>query len=145
MIILVVCTAALLGGTPSFAATSARIQVIATVLPFVSFNASQHVATYQVRSEDLRRGYVDLPNSLTVTLRTNVGSGVPVIIDNWGSGRVLVRESGTGTFADGTFVVNTAGYRAGAVISKNFDSRVVLQPDAREGVYPLTISLMPTI
>ena len=48
--------AVLLCGTyPAFAATSAKIHVSATVLPFVSFNAAQHVATYQVSSEDLRR------------------------------------------------------------------------------------------
>jgi hypothetical protein len=135
----------LLASHPGFAATSARIQVSATILPFVSFNATQHVTTYQVKSEDLKRGYIDLPNVITVNLRTNLNGGVPVIVDNWGGGKVLIKESGTGIFSDSSFTLNTAGFRTNTLISKNFDSRIVLPTDAREGVYPLTISMSPAI
>jgi hypothetical protein len=135
----------LLSSVPVFAATSAKIHVTANVLPFLTFNATQHVTTYQVRSTDLKRGYVDLPSAITVNIRTNVNSGVPVIVDNWENGKVLVKESGTGSFSDGSFILNVVGYRPGTVISKNFDSRIVLPPDAQEGVYPFTISMMPAI
>ena len=135
----------LVGSVPCFAAQSARIHVTAKVLPFLSFNATQHVTTYQVRSTDLKRGFIDLPSVITVNIRTNVNSGLPVIVDNWGNGKVLVKESGTGNFSDGPFILNVAVSRPGTVISKNFDSRIVLPPDAREGVYPLTISMMPAI
>ena len=135
----------LLASNATFAATSAKIQVSATVLPFVSFNATQHVTTYQVKSEDLIRGYIDLPNVITVNVRTNLNGGVPVIVDNWGEGKVLVKESGTGNFSDSSFTLNTVGFRPNTLISKNFDSRIVLPADAREGVYPLTISMSPAI
>lgn len=78
---------AILVSNPTLAATSARLQVSATVLPFVSFNATQHVTTYQVKSDDLIRGYIDLPNSITVNVRTNLNGGVPVMVDNWGEER----------------------------------------------------------
>lgn len=135
----------LLSSVPVLAATSARIHVTANVLPFLSFNATQHLTTYQVRSTDLKRGYIDLPSAITVNIRTNVNSSVPVIVDNWGNGKVLVKESSSGSFSDGSFIVNVAAYRPGTVISKNFDSRILLPPDAQEGVYPLTISMMPAI
>ena len=130
---------------PAFAATSARLHVSATVFPFVSFNAAQHIATYQVNSEDLRRGYVDLPNAITVSFRTNISGGVPVFVDNWGGGRILIRESGTGSYQESSFTLNTAGSRPNSFISKKFDSRIILPADAREGVYSLNISMTPAI
>ena len=129
----------------TFAATSAKLQVSATVLPFMSFYASQHVTTYQVKSEDLKRGYVDLPNAITVNIRTNLNGGVPVIVDNWGEGKVMVMESGTGNLPVSSFTLYTANNRPNVVVSKNFDSRIVLPADAREGIYPLTISMSPAI
>jgi hypothetical protein len=140
-----VFAAILLVANPIYAATSARLQVSAIVLPFVSFYASQHVANYQVKSEDLIRGYIDLPNVITVNVRTNLKGGVPVIVDNWGEGKVLVKECGTGNFSDSSFTLNTVGFRPNTLISKNFDSRIVLPADAREGVYPLTITMTPAI
>ena len=130
---------------PVFAATTARIQVTATILPYVNFNAAQHVATYHVGSQDLKRGYVDLPNVITVNLRTNVKGGVPVFVESMCEGRLLIKESGTGNFQESSFTLNTAGYRPNTTISKNFDSRIVLPADAREGVYTFNISMTPAI
>jgi len=138
-------SAVLLVSHLSFAATSARLQVSATILPFVSFNATQHVTTYQVKSEDLKRGYIDLPNAITVHVKTNMNGGVPVIVDNWGEGKVLVKESGTGIFSGSSFTLNTVGFRPNTSISKNYDSRIVLPADAQEGVYPLNITMTPAI
>jgi hypothetical protein len=141
---LIAFAAMLLTASACFAA-SANLRVSATIPPWVSFNAIQHAATYQVRSEDLNRGYIDLPNSMTVNVRTNVNGGIPVIVDNWGSGRVLIRESGTATFSDGSFTLSTVGYRIGSLVSKSFDSRIVLPADAHEGVYPISISVTSSI
>lgn len=126
-------------------AGSTRLQVSATVLPFLSFNAAQHVTTYQVHSEDLQKGYVDLSNSMTVNIRTNLNGGVPVVIENWGQGKVLVKESGAGNFSGSPFILDTAGCKTGAMISKNYDSRIILPPDAHEGAYTLAISMTPAI
>jgi len=137
--------AILLGASSSFAATSAKVHVTATVLPFVSFDAIQHVTTYQVNSDDIKRGYIDLPNSMTVKVRTNLNAGVPVIVENAGVGRVLIRESGRADFVGNTFTLNTADYRPNTQISKNYDSRIVLSADAKDGIYPLIISMAPAI
>jgi hypothetical protein len=135
----------MLAAIPSIAGTSAKLQVTASVLPFVKFSAVQHVASYTVSSDDIKRGYVDLPDSLTVNVSTNVNGGVPVVVENWGGGRLLVKESGTGNFSDSSFTLNTAGYRPNTLVSKNYDSRVVLPANSQEGIFPLTISMMPAI
>jgi hypothetical protein len=88
---------------------------------------------------------VDLPNVITVNLRTNVNNGVPVFVDGMCDGRILIRESGTGHFQESSFTLNTAGYRPNTPISKNFDSRIVLPADAREGVYTFNITMTPAI
>lgn len=137
--------AILLGASPSFAATSAKLHVTATVLPFVSFNAIQNVTTYQVNSEDIKRGYIDLPNAVTVNVRTNLNAGIPVMLESLGENRVLISESGRAAFVDSIFTLNTAGYRPNAPISKSYDSRIVLSADAKDGVYPLIISMVPAM
>lgn len=136
----------LLSGAPSaFAASSATLQVSATILPFVSFQAVQHVATYQVGSADIKRGYIDLPGSLTVNVRTNVAAGVPVVFENLAAGRILIRESGRNDFREGFFTLETGNHRPNTPISKRFDFRVLIPGDAKDGTYPLTISMAPTI
>lgn len=137
--------AILLSASTSFAATAAKVHVSATVLPFVSFDAVQHVTTYQVKSADIKRGYIDLPNSMTVKVRTNLTTGVSVIVENAGMGRVLIRESGRADFAGNTFTMNTADYRPNTQISKSYDSRILLSADAKDGIYPLIISMAPAI
>jgi hypothetical protein len=108
-------------------------------------NAIQKVSTYQINSEDIKRGYIDLPNSITVNVRTNLNAGVPVIVENLGTARVLVRESGRLVFEGSTFTLNTADYRPNTPISRNYDSRIVLSGDVKEGNYPLLISITPAI
>jgi hypothetical protein len=138
-------TAILSVSSPCFAATSANVHVSATVLPFVSFNAIQNVTSYQVNSDDIKRGYIDLPNSMTVNVKTNLNTAVPVIVENSGGDTVLIRESGRANFVGNTFTLNTTYYRPNTLVSKNYDSRIVLSADARDGIYPLIISMAPAI
>jgi len=136
---------ALSGADPAFAASSATLQVTATVLPFVSFQAVQHVATYRVNGDDIKRGYVDLPASVTVNVRTNIAAGVPVAFESAGDAKILIRESGRGEFADGFFTLDTGNYRPNTPISKRYDFRVLIPSEAKDGTYPLAISMAPTI
>lgn len=140
-----ICVLALLIAPCGYAATSARLHVSATVPPYVSLNATQRITSYQVRSEDLQRGYVDLPGAVTVTVKSNLSGGVPIMVDNGGAGRVLLRESGPGSFAEGSLTLATAGFLPYTVITKNLDSRIMLPADAREGVYPFAISVMSAL
>jgi hypothetical protein len=132
--------------TPVFAGTSATLSVGATIKPWMKFTSTQHVATYQVSSEDLKKGYVDLANVITVNLSTNNSAGVRVLVGNGDGGEVLLKESGTAAeFATSSFTMTPSGYRAGTLISKRYDSRIPLPSDARVGTYPLTLTLMPAI
>ena len=90
---------AILVSNPTYAVTFARA---ATVVPFISFNVTQHVTTIEVKSEDLTRGCIDLPNnkSIAANVKMNFNRGVPVNVYNWGSGRILVKESGYYLFTD---------------------------------------------
>lgn len=135
----------LTGPCCGFAATSAELQLSATVLPFVSFNAVQHVASYRVNSDDIKKGYVDLPNSVTVKVRTNLGTGVPVTVENSAGGNVLIRESGGADFQGNMFTMDTAGHRPNTPISRSYDFRILLSADAKDGTYPLAISMAPAI
>jgi len=96
----------ILASNPTYAANFARLQVAATVIPFVSLNATQHVTTtYEIKSEDLIRGHIDPPNSMTVNVKTNLNGGVPVYAYNRGSGRIPVMESGYCLFTDASRTV----------------------------------------
>jgi hypothetical protein len=128
------------------AAASAQIHVSATVPPFISLNAIQNVASYSVSSVDIKRGYLDLPNAISIRLRTNLGTGVPISVESaLGEAKVLIKESGSTEFVGTTFTVPTADHRANLPINKSYDSRIVLTDDSKEGSYPLIISLTPAI
>ena len=142
--ITVICLV-LLGAPFCHAATPAKLQVSATVAPFYSFNAIQNVASYQVNSADLKRGYIDLPNTITVKVRTNLTAGVPVFVENSAATRVLIKESGRSGFAENAFTVQTSDYRPNTPLSKSYDLRIVLSNDATEGNFPLVLSISPAI
>lgn len=143
--ILLLFAAFLACASPCLAGTSATLQVGATIKPWMKFNSIQHVATYQVSSDDLKKGYIELTNVITVNLSTNLTKGVRVLVANSGVGEVLLKESGTVDFSASSFTVSSADYRAGTQISKQYDSRITLPADAKVGTYPLTLTLMPTI
>lgn len=127
------------------AATPAKLHLSASVAPFYSFNAVQNVTAYQVNKEDLQRGYIDLPNSITVQVRTNLNAGVPVLVENSAAARVLIRESGGSGFQENAFTVKTSDYRPNTPFSKSYDFRIVLTDGASEGNFPLVLSVTPAI
>lgn len=133
----------LTAATSSPAATSARLQVSATVPPFVSFNAVQNVTSYQVHDADIKRGYLDLPNTLTVTLRTNLATAIPVQVEHNAGTDLQLRESGTSVFHGSTFSVANSDRRSTVPVRRNYDSRLILGKGTKEGTYPLVISMFP--
>ena len=148
----VLISAIVLSASLCQAAASAKLRVSATVTPFISFNAVQNVSTYQINSDDLKRGYVDLPNSITIRMRTNLNTGVPVLVENSGtSGEnsgtagVLVKQSGSPSYLGSVFTLRIVDYHPNTPVSINCDSRVVLTVDAQEGNYPLVLSIIPSI
>ncbi len=129
----------------AFASTSANLRVSAVVLPAIHFKVNQLITNYRVNGDDLRKGYVDLPNSISVTLKTNVKNNIPFILDNWGTGKILIRERGTTNYTEGYFVVNSSGHHTAVPTETNYDLRILLPAQAQEGAYPLNISIDASI
>ena len=142
---LLVAIILVLGAPLCSAAASAKLHLSATVTPFLSFNAIQNVTTYQINSEDIKRGYVDLPNAITLQVRTNLNAGVPVMVENSGTAKLLFKESGRSGFAGNAFTVDSASYRFNTPIRKSYDSRIILSTDAQEGSFPLLLFITPAI
>lgn len=127
--------------TACFAAATSTIHVSATVLPWVNFNAEQHVISYRVTDEDLKRGYIDLPASVTVHLKTNVKKQVAIFVQNTGSERIAIRLAGSGRFLEDFVTINSAEYKVGEMISSSMDTRVIFSGESKEGTYTLNIPL----
>lgn len=128
----------------SFAATSAKVYVTATVPPSFRFDAIQHTATYQIGSDDIKRGYIDLPASMTVKVRSNLNADISVFVES-SAGSVLIRESGRENFVGNIFSLNIAGYHPNTQVNIQYDLRILLTTDAIEGRHPLIISMIPAI
>ena len=105
--------AALMGASPAFGA-SAQLKISVTVLPHVNLSAVQRVTSYLADSAALERGYVDIPNALTVTIRTNVRDAVFAV-----DGALV--KTGTDSWGN-TFTLDTADFRPGSVITKIYSS-----------------------
>ncbi len=123
--------------------SSAVVRVSATVLPWVKLNASQHITHYKVTSNDITRGYVDLPHSATVRVRSNENRTIGVTVLNEGPERILVKASGTPDYPGAGGAVVIGRPQRGAEIARVLDLRVILPEGTREGTYALSISLNP--
>ncbi|HKL26078.1 MAG TPA: hypothetical protein VJ910_07645 [Desulfuromonadales bacterium] len=118
-------------------AASTSLRVTARILPWMDLSAVPRVASYQVDAEDIERGYVELPNSLTIRMATNIGSEVDLSLDNFGPGRVLVAN---GNFP-GSDLIRMDQLSSSVPVSRNFDLRVMLPPGIEQGGYPLQLNV----
>lgn len=137
--------AAFVSVSPSFAASAARLQVSAIVSPFLSFQATQQVASFKVGMDEIERGYVDIPGALALSVRTNLKEGVPVLVENEGPAKISVKETGTAAFGDGPFTVSTANIATGSLITKRYDARVELPLGTRPGLHPFHLLVTPAL
>jgi len=95
---------------------------------------------YRVTSEDIRRGYVDVPASASVTVRTNERRPVTITAAANDEQTILIRESGAASFSQSAGVsVPTPG----AETVKELDCRIMLAQNTKEGSYPLVVALAP--
>lgn len=137
--------AIILFNSPSQSASSAVMQVSATIRPWVVFNAEQHVYRYSVTTTDIQRGYVDLPGSITVDIKTNISKEISVRFDSVNSGKILFKESTTQESFENEYTIRPDIHHPGELISKKIDSRVMLAKNIKEGVYELNVSMSPKI
>lgn len=142
---LAILVAIILFNSPCQAASSAVMQVSATIRPWVVFNAAQHIYSYNVTSDDLQRGYVDVVGSITLDVKTNIKKEISVIFASETGERILFKESGEGSFFESEYTMHPDTHRPGELISKKIDSRILLANNAKEGIYELNISMSPEI
>jgi len=123
------------------ASSTSTITVCANVLPWLKIRAYQHDVQYQVTENDLKQGYVDLPGSATIHIKTNANKSIGVRVSNEGPEKILVRESGAYHFsgADGTLII--AQPQRGTKITKNLDFRLILPKGAKGGTYSLNVAI----
>jgi len=120
-------------------ASTATLQVHATIRPYLNFSASQSVVSYRVTASDIRRGHIEIPQALTIQMKTNIRDEIRFDVASGGPERVLLKT--TGGLSD---AVHLAAASPAALVSRTLDMRIVLPSGTREGVYPLQMALMPT-
>jgi hypothetical protein len=121
------------------ASTSATVQVRAVIRPWIKFSANQPVSSYRVTSADIRRGYIDFPQALTLSVQTNIRDAIRFEISSGGPERILVQDGGT----ELTDAVRVEGQHPAVPVTRVLDMRVVLPEGTREGTYPLLIAMAP--
>jgi hypothetical protein len=120
------------------ASPSAVVHVQATIRPWLKFSATQPSGSYRVTAEDVRRGHIDLPQAITISMQTNIREEISFDISSYGPERLMVRDDGGLTNA-----IRLAGTHPSVPVTRSLDMRIVLPPDAREGTYPLQVALAP--
>jgi hypothetical protein len=118
---------------------SAILHVQATVRPYLQFSATQPSGSYRVTVADIRRGHIDLPQALTIQMKTNIRDEIRFDVASGGPERVLLKTPGGLSNA-----VRMAAASPATLVSQTLDMRIVLPSETREGVYPLQVALMPT-
>jgi hypothetical protein len=134
-----------LSGLPALAASSAVLQVSATIRPWVAFKAVQHLYSYRVTTADLQRGYVDLAESITLEIKTNIQRDISVKFSSESGERILFRESAGGNFFENEYTLYPDRRSPAEAISRKIDSRIMLTTNSKEGVYPLNVAMLPEI
>ncbi len=121
---------------------NAHIQISATIRPWLKFSAQQHVQSYQVSAEDLRKGFVDLPRALSIHLQTNISH--PIIFRILESNGQKLSVSETGMVFPKNIVNKYVLNNAAAVkkIDKILDVRILLSKGTIIGLYPLNTTIM---
>lgn len=128
--------AALLTPSPANAA-STSVRVSARILPWLDVSATPLVSSYRVDNEDIRRGFVDLPNALSIRLATNLRSDIDLNLSSFGPERIVV--GGNESF--GSDLLRIPAPPGNEPVISNLDLRVILSDDMQEGDYPLQVNV----
>jgi hypothetical protein len=124
-------------------AASAVVQVQATIQPYLRFAVEQQHHSFEVGEQDVRRGYVDLPQSLHIAIRTNAPDRVTVDVACSDHPIIVLSQRQAEGGHDVTF--EAAELHANQLVSKSVDLRVLLAPEMAQGTYPLLLDLSPRV
>jgi hypothetical protein len=123
---------------PSLAnATSTSVRVSARILPWLNVTATPLISSYRVDAEAIQRGFIDLPNSLSIQLSTNMRSDIDLSLESFGPERIVV---GNG-INSGSDMIRIAPIASNTPITRAVDLRVILPQGIAQGDYPLQMNL----
>ena len=100
-------------------------------------SATPRIASYQVDAVAIKRGFIDLPNALSLRLATNLRSEIDLNLSSFGPGQVLVANGAH----QGSDLLRIPALAGNQPIIRELDLRVILSSDMKEGNYPLQLSV----
>ncbi len=118
-------------------AASTSIRVSARILPWLNVTATPLISSYRVDAEAIQRGFIDLPNSLSIQLSTNLRSDIDLSLESFGPERVVV---GNGT-SSGSDMIRFAALASNVPTTRAVDLRVILPQGIEKGDYPLQLNV----
>lgn len=122
---------------PQAHAASTSIHVSARIRPWLDVSATPRIASYQVDAVAIKRGFIDLPNALSLRLATNLRSEIDLNLSSFGPGQVLVANGAH----QGSDLLRIPALAGNQPIIRELDLRVILSSDMKEGNYPLQLSV----
>jgi hypothetical protein len=126
---------------------SATATVTVRVAPWYDFKIHQERQAVTVTSDDLARGYVDIPGLLSVTLRSNDPRIITFTLRGDMADKIFFREQGKEFFnAPGTLEMDIQ-QKYGKNVHRKFDGRLVLNKDeiAGERTLSFVIQMIPQV
>ena len=110
------------------------------VLSSHKFNAVQHIETFRVTEDDIRRGYTDLASALTVSYQTDGPETVIVEIGSLGPEQIYIYDAGIMVY----MVALLPETEKADLTSLALDLRIMLPHQSVAGVYPLNLYVIPS-
>ncbi|NIQ96766.1 MAG: hypothetical protein GWN87_23190 [Desulfuromonadales bacterium] len=132
-----------LPATAVAAPSQTRLRVSATVTPWLQFSAQQHVQSFRVDSEDLERGFIDLPRAMTIRVQSNIRHPIAFRVLGTRGWRIKIRESGRGSSTEKGNLLLIDVALAGHATSTSLDIRILLPEDTQVGRHQLLTTLIP--
>lgn len=118
-------------------AASTSVRVAARILPWLNVSATALISSYRVDAEAIARGFIDLPNSLSIQLSSNLRSDVDLSLESFGPERIVV---GNGTDS-GTDMIRIETLASNTPITRSVNLRVILPQGIEQGDYPLQLNV----
>ncbi len=135
----------LLGTRPAVAATTS-VSVSAFIRPTATCSVDVQPGSVLVTADDVRRGYVDLPASSRVRVRTNSPNGYSLVleVDSAEFDAVVLEESGEHVEIRGSGFVDRP-FRGRSEVVTELGYKFLLNPATLPGVYawPVAVSAQP--
>jgi hypothetical protein len=103
----------------------------------LNVTATPLISSYRVDAEAIQRGFIDLPNSLSIQLSTNLRSEIDLSLESFGPERVVV---GNGSNS-GSDMIRFAALASTMPTTRAVDLRVILPQGIAQGDYPLQLNV----